>query len=60
LIYNLVIFKFSFEHTFVKLQVVGVGDESATPLAATLTWLMRHGAGMIGQITFTWAQGIFV
>jgi len=36
---------------------VGVGDESATPLAATLTWLMTRGAGMVGQIVFTWIQG---
>ncbi len=33
-----------------------MGDESATPLAATLTWLLRHGAGMLGQILFTWVQ----
>ena len=39
------------------LQGVGVGDEEATPLAATLTWLLRHGAGMIGSIAFTWIQG---
>lgn len=34
-----------------------MGDETATPLAATLTWLMRHGAGMTGQIAFTWFEG---
>lgn len=39
------------------LEGVGVGDETATPLAATITWLMRHGAGMAGQIAFTWMQG---
>ena len=38
------------------LKGVGVGDESATALAATLTWLMRHGAGMVEQILFTWVQ----
>ena len=39
------------------LEGVGVGDESATSLAATITWLLRQGAGMIGQILFTWIQG---
>ena len=39
------------------MQGVGVVDETATPLAATLTWLMRHGAGMTGQIVFTWFEG---
>ena len=39
------------------LKGVGVGDDSATALAATVTWLLRHGAGMVGQIVFTWVQG---
>ena len=39
------------------LEGVGVGDETATSLAATITWLLRQGAGMIGQILFTWMQG---
>lgn len=39
------------------LEGVGVGDESATALAATITWLLRHGTGMCGQIVFTWLQG---
>ena len=26
-------------------------------MAATITWLLRHGAGMIGSILFTWMQG---
>ena len=38
------------------LQGVGVGDETATPLAATITWLLRQGAGMASQIAFTWTQ----
>ena len=38
------------------LQGVGVGDESATALAATITWLLRSGAGMASQIVFTWTQ----
>ena len=39
------------------LEGIGVGDEKATSLAATITWLLRHGAGMIGSIVFTWMQG---
>lgn len=39
------------------LKGVGVGDETATALSATMTWLTRQGAGMISQILFTWTQG---
>lgn len=39
------------------LKGVGVGDESATVLAATLTWLLKDGTGMIGRILFAWLQG---
>jgi len=39
------------------LEGVGVGDGNATTLAATITWLLRQGAGMVGQILFTWIQG---
>ena len=39
------------------LEGVGVGDGNATALAATITWLLRQGAGMISQILFTWMQG---
>ncbi|CAG7785510.1 unnamed protein product [Allacma fusca] len=39
------------------MKGVGVGDEAATPLAAAVTWLLKSGSGMIGQIVFTWAQG---
>ena len=42
---------------FSFLTGIGVGDEKATSLAATITWLLRHGAGMIGSILFTWMQG---
>ena len=38
------------------LTGVGVGDEAATALGATLTWLLRHGAGRAGQIVFAWAR----
>lgn len=37
------------------MQGVGVGDAAATPLAATLTWILRDGTGMVGRILFaTW------
>ncbi|XP_013405479.1 RUS1 family protein C16orf58 homolog [Lingula anatina] len=39
------------------LKGVGVGDESATPLAATITWLLKDGMGMLGRIGFAWFQG---
>lgn len=39
------------------LKGVGVGDESATVLAATITWLVRDGMGMVGRIMFAWIQG---
>ena len=43
--------------THAVLEGVGVGDGNATSLAATITWLLRQGAGMVGQILFTWIQG---
>nr|XP_022344974.1 RUS1 family protein C16orf58 homolog isoform X1 [Crassostrea virginica] len=39
------------------LKGVGVGDESATVMAATLTWILKDGTGMIGRILFAWIQG---
>lgn len=39
------------------MKGVGVGDETATPLAAAVTWLLKSGSGMVGQIVFTWCQG---
>jgi len=38
--------------TAAVLEGVGVGDAAATPLAATLTWILKDGAGMIGRILF--------
>jgi len=38
--------------TSAVLKGVGVGDETATPLAASITWLLRDGCGMIGRILF--------
>ncbi|CAB3983587.1 Hypothetical predicted protein [Paramuricea clavata] len=39
------------------LKAYGVGDEKATVLAATFTWLLKDGAGMVGRIVFTWLKG---
>ncbi|XP_025089925.1 RUS1 family protein C16orf58 homolog [Pomacea canaliculata] len=39
------------------LQGIGVGDENATVLAATMTWIMKDGTGMIGRIIFAWLHG---
>lgn len=39
------------------LKGVGVGDKEATVLAATVTWLLKDGAGMVGRIVFAWAKG---
>ncbi|BFZ18691.1 hypothetical protein BsWGS_21730 [Bradybaena similaris] len=39
------------------LRGVGVGDASATVLGATLTWLLKDGAGMLGRILFAWSKG---
>jgi hypothetical protein len=38
--------------TAAVLRGVGVGDASATPLAATLAWILKDGAGMVGRIVF--------
>ncbi|XP_071110921.1 RUS family member 1-like [Haliotis cracherodii] len=39
------------------LKGVGVGDQTATVLAATMTWLLKDGTGMLGRIVFAWIQG---
>lgn len=39
------------------LKGAGVGDQSATVLAATLTWIYKDGVGMLGRIAFAWARG---
>ena len=38
--------------TAAVLGGLGVGDAAATPLAATITWILKDGAGMIGRIVF--------
>jgi len=34
------------------MKGMGVGDGEATPLAAALQWVLRDGAGMLGQLIF--------
>ncbi|GMT14643.1 hypothetical protein PFISCL1PPCAC_5940 [Pristionchus fissidentatus] len=39
------------------LTSAGVGNKDATALAATITWLLKDGCGMIGRIIFSYAKG---
>lgn len=39
------------------LRGVGVGDDNATALSATLAYLVRDGTGMLGRILFAWLKG---
>ncbi|XP_020669194.3 RUS family member 1 isoform X1 [Pogona vitticeps] len=39
------------------LKGVGVGDESSTVTAATVTWILKDGTGMLGRILFAWSKG---
>ncbi|XP_075034812.1 RUS family member 1 [Mixophyes fleayi] len=39
------------------LRGSGVGDSSATVTAATITWILRDGTGMVGRILFAWMKG---
>lgn len=39
------------------LTSAGVGNKDATALAATITWLLKDGCGMIGRIVFSYAKG---
>ncbi|KAM4698028.1 RUS family member 1 isoform 2-T2 [Rhinophrynus dorsalis] len=41
------------------LRGSGVGDSAATVTAATITWILRDGTGMIGRILFAWMKGLF-
>nr|XP_046270961.1 RUS1 family protein C16orf58 homolog [Scatophagus argus] len=43
--------------TQASLKGVGVGNQEATVAAATFTWLLRDGAGMLGRILFAWKKG---
>ncbi|XP_014204534.1 RUS1 family protein C16orf58 homolog [Copidosoma floridanum] len=39
------------------MKGVGVGESTATPLAAAITWILKDGTGMVGRILFAWWQG---
>ncbi|KAJ8737249.1 hypothetical protein PYW07_000520 [Mythimna separata] len=39
------------------LRGVGVGDNTATPLAATITWVIKDGCGHLGKIYFAYSRG---
>ncbi|KAK0174933.1 hypothetical protein PV327_010637 [Microctonus hyperodae] len=39
------------------LQGVGVGESTATPLAAAISWILKDGTGLIGRILFAWWNG---
>lgn len=39
------------------LRGVGVGDTTATPLAATVTWVIKDGCGHLGRILFAFTHG---
>lgn len=39
------------------MQGIGVGESTATPLAAAITWTLKNGTGMIGSIMFAWWNG---
>ncbi|KAM4608176.1 RUS family member 1 [Discoglossus pictus] len=39
------------------LRGSGVGDSTATVAAATVTWILRDGTGMVGRIIFAWMKG---
>ncbi|XP_029294280.1 RUS family member 1 [Cottoperca gobio] len=43
--------------THASLKGVGVGNKEATVAAATVTWLLRDGTGMLGRILFAWQKG---
>uniref|UniRef100_A0AAY4DEJ9 RUS family member 1 n=1 Tax=Denticeps clupeoides TaxID=299321 RepID=A0AAY4DEJ9_9TELE len=45
--------------TQASLRGVGVGNREATVAAATVTWLLKDGTGMIGKILFAWLKGLF-
>jgi hypothetical protein len=43
--------------TAALMEGIGVGSESATPLAAAITWVLRDGAGMLGGLIFASWRG---
>ena len=39
------------------LKGLGVGDQTSTPLSATITWILKDGAGHLGRIIFAYWKG---
>lgn len=39
------------------LASAGVGDESASPLAAAVTWVLRDGLGMVASLALSFGAG---
>lgn len=39
------------------LRGVGVGSTEATPLAATITWVVKDSCGHLGKILFAFSHG---
>ncbi|KAG6461327.1 hypothetical protein O3G_MSEX012557 [Manduca sexta] len=42
------------------LTGVGVGDTTATPLSATITWVVKDGFGHLGRILFAYSHGTYL
>ncbi|XP_068633591.1 RUS family member 1 [Battus philenor] len=42
------------------LRGVGVGDTTTTPLAATVTWVIKDGCGHVGRILFAFSHGTYL
>ncbi|GAB0095989.1 RUS family member 1 [Sergentomyia squamirostris] len=43
--------------THAILKGMGVGSDAATALSATVTWVLKDGAGHMGKILFAWWKG---
>ncbi|KAI1285663.1 Protein root UVB sensitive 3 [Halotydeus destructor] len=43
--------------TYATLKGLGVGDENASAISATFTWLLKSGSGMTANIVFAYVQG---
>ena len=39
------------------LKGLGVGDDESTALSATITWILKDGAGHMGRIFFAYWKG---
>lgn len=39
------------------LKGIGVGTDTATPLSATVTWVLKDGMGHFGRILFAYWKG---